>query len=219
MPFKSAVGGWKPGTLVIKAEDLKAGPDFVLTNKISFAQAIGTDLEESGDGRAKVLPHTKIPPLVPLPEDPGLPNLVYKYPESAKGRGVFFLRTGDRNRAAELGREIDRRTGLSGGIFQPWVCSPVLSGRRIYEFRAIILVTPMGVRFLGARRRETVHPLPDSLPEGIVEDRKPFIITGFFDNITVPRDPSLEGPIEAASLAVGESVARVISRVFVTTEE
>ena len=208
----------EPNTLVVRARDLKVGPDALMVDKKCFAQAVGTDLQRTGESRVRVLPGRRHPPQVSLPEDPGLPNLVYKYPLGGKGEGVFFLRVRDREQAIKLGREIDGRTGRTGGVFQPWVCSPLLPGRRIYEFRTIILVTPVGVRFLGARRRETVTPLPDTLPEGIVEDRRPFIITGYFENISVPRDPALEGPVAAASLAVAESLARLLKRGFVTEE-
>jgi hypothetical protein len=207
----------QPNTLVVKTRDLKAGPDRMLTRKDWFALSVGRDLEKTGESRVRLLPQTRTPPPVPIPDDPGIPNLVYKYPTTGKGKGVFFLRVGDPDQARSLARAIDARTGLSGGFFQPWVCSPFLPGRKVYEFRTVILVTPVGVRFLGARRRETVHPIPDTLPEGIVEDRKPFINTGFFGNISAPRDVTLEEPVVHASMAIAESAARVLSRVFVTS--
>ena len=49
-----------------------------------------------------------------------------------------------------------------------------------------------------------------------MEDRSPFINTGFFGNVSGPRDPSLEGPILEASLAIVESTASVLGRAFRT---
>jgi hypothetical protein len=197
----------------------RVGPDLFLSNKEAFARVLGQELRRSGDNRVKVLPLTPDPGEVSLPDDPGSPNLVYKYPLDNQGKGVFFLRARDSSHARTLAQEVDRATGEKGGLFQPWVSSNLLPNRLIYEHRTVVLVTPIGIQYLGARRRETVTPLPPKVPEGVVEDRKPLIITGFFGNASVPVDPSEEALLEGASVALGEAIARVISRGFITRKE
>jgi hypothetical protein len=61
-----------------------------------------------------------------------------------------------------------------------------------------------------------VTPIPDRLPSGIVEDRRPLIITGYFGNISTPADPAEESLIRSASLAASEGIATVLSRSFAT---
>jgi hypothetical protein len=203
------------GTLVVRLRSYRIEPDNLVGNKEVFSNALGPELERKGDDRVSVLPFDVTPGEVRLPDDPGLPNLVYKYPTENKGEGVFFLRARDAEHAVALGRIIDRRTGERGGRFQPFVSSAVLPGRKIYEYRTWVLTTPDGVRYLGARRRETVTPLPVDLPEGIAERRDPFIITGFFGNVSTRADPAEEPHIRDASLAVAEGIQTLLGRTFV----
>lgn len=203
-------------TLVVRPRNQRVGTDVTIAEKNHFSRAIGGDLTRAGDQRVKVLPLTTDPGAVSLPSDPGVPNLVYKYPKGGKGEGVFFLRARDRGHALDCIKEIDDQAGLGGGYFQPWVCSNILPGRRIYEYRTMILVSPVGVSCIAIRRRETVTPLPETLEEGVIKDRRPFIITGFFENISTPVEPTEESLLEAASHGVGEAIARVMEKGFVT---
>jgi hypothetical protein len=205
------------GTLVVRIRSYGIGPDVVVQDKEAFARALGPELTRVTEGAVKVLPLLPEPDGVTLPDDPGVPNLVYKYPQENKGEGVFFLRARDADHARALAREVDRSTGERGGCFQPWVSSVFLPGRRVYEYRTMILVTPAGVRFLSARRRESVTPVPDRLPLGVVEDRRPFIITGYFGNVSTPPDPAEESLVRSASLAVAEALAASLGRSFATS--
>ncbi|MFC1661180.1 hypothetical protein ACFL3S_06970 [Gemmatimonadota bacterium] len=202
-------------SLVVRIRSYEIGPDVVVDNKTAFAQALGPELARSGDTRVRVLPLSPEPGDVSLPQDPGVPNLVYKYPRMDLGEGVFFLRARDKEHALALARELDRATDTKGGLFQPWVSSRMLPGRLIYEFRSFVLVTPVGTRYLGARRRDTVTPIPERLEEGIVKDRKPFINTGFFGNVSGKTDPAEEPAIKDGSLGVADGLARVLTRGFV----
>jgi hypothetical protein len=192
------------------------GPDHLVSNKELFSNALRRELAKTGDRRVSVLPFDVTPGDVRAPDDPGLPNLVYKYPSQNRGVGVFFLKARDAEHAVTLGRIIDRRTGEQGGRFQPLAVSTLLPGRKVYEYRAWILTSPVGVRFLGARRRETASPIPAELPEGIVEDRNPFINTGFFGNISTRADPAEEPLIRDAALGVAEGIQSFLERGFVT---
>jgi len=204
------------GSLVVRLRSYRIGSDVVVHDKDVFTRAMAPESAGMNDGTVKVLPFLPGPVDVTLPDDPGVPNVVYKYPEGGRGQGVFFFRARDADHAMALAREVDRTTGERKGGFQPWVSSAFLPGRRIYEYRVIILVTPDGVRFLSARRRESVTPIPERLSLGVVEDRRPFIITGYFGNISTAADPAEESLIRSASLAVAEGLAASLSRGFVT---
>jgi len=69
---------------------------------------------------------------------------------------------------------------------------------------------------MGATRRTTTTPIPDHLPEGLVEDRTPFIRTRGFGHHIGPIEQEDEGPVRDASMAFGEAIVRVLSRGFVT---
>lgn len=203
-------------SLVVRVRNYRIGPDRLLGEKDYFVQTVGRELGKLEGQPARVLPLSRDPGPVALPPDPGLPNLVYKIPDRDQGRGVFFLRARDPDHARALAQELDRSLGGTKGLFQPWVSSDLLQGRRIFDYRTIVLVSPVGNLYLGARRRETVTPLPDVLPEGIVDDRRPFINTGYWGNITVPMDPTDDPKLRDASLAVAEGVSRVLERGFRT---
>jgi hypothetical protein len=203
-------------TLVVRLRSYRVGPDILVDEKQAFSQAMGPEIARTGDPRVRVLPLSTGPGDIPHPRDPGVPNLVYKYPTSDWGEGVFFLKVRDEDHAWALAKELDRITGEKDGIFQPCISSPVLPGRHIYEFRSLVLVTPVGNQYLGARRRQTVVPIPEWLEEGIVEDRRPFIITGLFGNVSVPMDPAEEPPIREGALGVADGLASVLTQGFVT---
>ncbi len=204
-------------TLVVRLRAYKLGSDRVVSEKDSFSRAVGRDLAAAGETRVVVNPLRADPGRVAFPADPGVPNLVYKYPDANLGRGVFFLRARDAAHARELGHEIDRRTGERGGLFEPWIASREVPGRFAEEFRSMLLVSPVGVHWMGAYGRVTRTPMPDTLDEGIVEDRAPFIRTGVFGNENVPVRDEDRAPLREASLALGESIARVLSRGFATS--
>lgn len=204
-------------TLVVRIGGYRLGSDRIVSEKDSFSRAIGRDLAAAGETRVAVHPLRMDPGSVTLPSDPGVPNLVYKYPEANQGTGVFFLRARDAAHARELAREIDRRTRERGGLFEPWTASRELPGRFAEEFRSMLLVSPVGVHWMGAYGRITRTPMPDKLAEGIVEDRAPFIRTGHFGNASVRVRAEDQEPLREASLALGESIVRVLRRGFETS--
>ena len=174
------------------------------------------ELDRSGDTRVRVIPLSTSPGEVQLPEDPGVPNLVYKYPAVDWGVGVNFLRARDENHAVALARELDRTLGEKPGLFQPWVSSPFLPGRRIWESRSHVLVSPVGNQFLGARRRETVNPMPERLEEGVVEDRKPFLNNGMRGSVHMLANPVDQAVIGDGTMGVADGLANILTRGFVT---
>ena len=86
----------------------------------------------------------------------------------------------------------------------------------MFEFRSLVLVSPLGTRWMGAFRRTTEAPLPRTLPEGLVEDPTPYIRTGIYGARLSPMEEGDETPVREASLALGDAIIRVLERGFVT---
>ncbi|MFC1660069.1 hypothetical protein ACFL3S_01205, partial [Gemmatimonadota bacterium] len=79
-------------TLVFRRNDYRVGSDWVVSDKEPFIRGIGSALREVGDRRCRVPAMTLAPQDLRPPSDDGLPNLVYKYPDSEWGFGVHFMR-------------------------------------------------------------------------------------------------------------------------------
>ncbi len=208
---------WTPDdTMVVRRNDFPVGSDFVIDHKESFVRGLQAVLRETADTRVRVLPQTCDPQDIPDPPAEGLPNLVYKYPESFAGKGVYFFRARDTGHALVLAREVDSRTGERPGVFQTFVLSDLLSGRRVCDVRGEVFVSPLGTWFLGAYRREASKPLPSHLPEGIA-DAPGALTSNMSTGGTISR---LEGDdvvrFREASIAVGDAIRTVLDRTFET---
>jgi hypothetical protein len=156
-------------TLVIRRNEFPVGSDFVINDKDPFVRVLERVFREKGETRVRVLPQTRVPPEFPSADGPGLPNLVYKYPDSLQARGVFFLRAKDRDHALTLAREVDARTGEAPGVFQRFVLPELRPGDRVCDVRSEIFISPLGTWFLGGFWRIAGEPVPMELPIGIAE--------------------------------------------------
>ena len=126
------------------------------------------------------------------------------------------MKARDTSHALTLAREIDRRTGEPPGLFQPFTCSRLLEGRRIFDVRTEIFLSPLGTWYLVAFRREGSRPLPEDLPEGV------FPTTGVFTSnlstggvMSAVREDE-ERELRDAALAVGDALRTVLERTFQT---
>jgi len=220
-------GGWVPNrrswldpipddTLVVRRNEFLVGPDYVINHKEPFTRGLDAVFRERGEGRVRVLPQSRAPVSVPELKGDGRPNLVYKYPDSLAGLGVYFFRARDREHALELAGELDARTGEGPGVFQPFALSKLLPGGRVQDIRAEILISPLGTWFLGALRREAGKPLPEGLPDGVAD--APGQLTSNMStggHITRVGEEEMP-PFRAAALAVGDGLRTVLERTFVT---
>ncbi len=217
VPHRWSFPPWVPNdTLVVRRNEFKVGPDYVINHKEPFIRGLIPALREANETRVHVLPMTRVPVEVPEPAGPGLPNLVYKYPDSLAGMGVFFLRARDTSHAIAMARELDRKSGEPAGLFQPFTCSHLLEGRRIYDVRTEVFISPLGTWYLCGFKREGAHPLPDHLPEGVVSTTGTFASNlstgGAASEIMVEEEQELKD----ASLAVGEALRRTLDQTFQT---
>jgi hypothetical protein len=203
-------------TLVIRRNDYYVGSDEILSNKEPFIRGMDAALRGSSDPGFKVPAMTRIPTDLTLPSEAGLPNLVYKYPYFAWGHGVFFMRVKTADEAIAIARRLDGERGNPPGLFQPFVCSRLLPGRRVFDVRCEMLITPVGVHFITAFKRESNRPIPEELEDGLVSSKGVFTA-----NTSTGGSSSLmtlaEGDeIREAAMAVGEAVRDLLSRGFET---
>ncbi|MFC1660070.1 hypothetical protein ACFL3S_01210 [Gemmatimonadota bacterium] len=203
-------------TLVIRRNDYYVGSDEILSNKEPFIRGIGAALEESGDQRFRVPAMTREPEILTPLSDDGLPNLVYKYPYFAWGHGVFFMRVRNADEAVAIARRLDRERGNPPGLFQPFVCSRLLPGRRVFDVRCEMLITPRGVSYITAFKRESNQPIPNELDEGLVSAKGVFTANTSTGGTSSLMDLDEGDEIRDAAMAVGEAVVRLLSRGFET---
>jgi hypothetical protein len=160
---------------------------------------------------------TRLPPELPPLLDDGLPNLVYKYPGSWGGYGVYFMRARTQDQAIAIARQLDRKEGNNPpGLFQPFVCSRFLSGRRIYDVRCEMLVSPVGIQRTLAVKRESNKAIPEERNDGLITSKGVFTSNIETGGTVSPLTLEEEEEVVPAAEAVAEALARLLSRGFET---
>jgi hypothetical protein len=164
------------------------------------------------------------------------PNLVCKFPERDQGQGVIFLRVPSLTRAQailddpiEMNRhsvanvltKLRYRLKLEeqSGIFQAYVPSSLVHGRRLFIARAHVLATPVGMTFLSAHRVVSNLPIPESLGEGLVENARPYIVNYSLDSEHAPMPPEEELRVSKAALSVVRALCWSVEARFQTTPD
>jgi hypothetical protein len=162
------------------------------------------------------------------------PNLVCKFPERDQGQGVFFLRVPSLERAkaivddttemnrysvANVWTKLRYRLKLEDqtAIFQNYIPSSLLEGRRLSIARAHVLATPVGIEFLSAHRIVSNRPVPESLKEGLVRDPGPYIVNYSLDSehALMPQDEELR--VNKAALSVVRALCWAVESRFQTS--
>jgi hypothetical protein len=161
------------------------------------------------------------------------PNLVCKFPERDQGQGVFFLRVPSLARARAIiadTKEMNRHSVANvwtklryrfkleeqEPMFQTYVPSSLLEGRRLSIARAHVLATPVGIQFLSAHRIVSNRPVPESLAEGLVTDPAPFIVNYSLDSEHALMPPEEERMVEKAALSVARALCWAVESRFQT---
>ena len=206
-----------PGnTLVLRRNSFRVGPDFMVSNKGPFVRGVRAALRASNDTRVLVPNMARDPAEVFVAPKTGLPNLVYKYPAMGKGTGVHFLRVQDPGEAEMLARRLDAKLGESPGLFQPFVCSRLLPGRRIYDIRSELIITPLEARHVVSFRREASRPLPVQVGDGLVEGAGVFTSNLATGGTFAYLSQDDEDEILPAAIAAGEALVRALNTTFET---
>jgi len=207
-------------TLLVRAKRYWTSTDYLLDNKRATSRLLRAYLGESGEGGLLLPGNGTLS--IDDGADPGspYPNLVYKLPDESEGRGVVFMKAASMEEAERLAWRV-ARTGSRGGylhrvlafakdrrgMFERFIRSPLLAGRRLYKVRAHILVAPTGVEFLGAHRVLSGAEVPEHLPAGLVTDARPYLVNLASGGAYEACPPAEEELVRRAALAVGRGLA------------
>jgi hypothetical protein len=206
-----------PDTLVVRRNTHGVGPDFLIGDKEPFARSMRAALAQAGETDCHIPEMTRTPGQLHPASDEGLPNLVYKYPDSGKGKGVFFMKVRSPEHAVALARELDEKHGHGPGLFQPFFCSRLLPGRRVYDVRCEVLLTPLGNRRVLGLRREAAQSIPEVLPDGLVSSVGVFTANMSTGGSVAPLTSDDLPEIEAGTAAVAQGLASSLEETFVTS--
>ncbi len=216
--FVLSPNGVPDDTFVLRRNTYAWGSDFLVANKAPFTRGVHRALSDSADARVRVPTMSCDPADVFTDADDELPNLVYKYPDIEKGEGVFFMRARDPEHARRLADQLDRESGERPGLFQPFICSRLLDGRRVYDVRCEVLITPNGARHVFSIRREAMQGMPARLPEGLVSTPGIFTSNLATGGRFAPVSADEAEEVREAALAVGEALVSALNHTFVTME-
>jgi hypothetical protein len=220
-------------TLVVRSKMFHTALDAIFHNKALSLHALQSYQRISPDRDVRLPPTgtQSIPGTLPM--DGPFPNLVYKL-ERDQGEGVIFLKVpsmaraqailGDRvemNRqsVANVWTKLRYRLNLEdqAGMFQAYVPSSLLEGRRLSIARAHVLATPVGLAFLSAHRVVSNIPVPESLAEGLVTNARPYIVNYSLDSEHAPMPPEEEVRVSKAALSVVRALCCTVETRFQTT--
>jgi hypothetical protein len=219
-------------TLVVRGKMFHTTLDAAFHNKTLSLHALESYQRTFGDPDVR-LPLTADAMPDTLRMDGPFPNLVYKFPERDQGQGVMFMKVPSMARArailadpvemnrhsvANVWTKLRYRLKLEDqtGIFQAYVPSFLLEGRRLSIARAHVLATPAGLTFLSAHRVVSNLPLPESLAEGVVEDATPYIVNYSLDAKHAPMPADEEVRVTKAALAVVRALCWAVESHFQT---
>ncbi len=220
-------------TLVVRGKMFHTTLDALFHNKTLSLDALEAYQRAFPDRDVRV-PPTGAPS---IPDDFAMdgpfPNLVYKFPERDQGQGVIFLKVPsiaraetiladrvemNRHSVANVWTKLRYQLKLEeqAGIFQAYVPSLLLEGRRLSIARAHVLATPVGLAFLSAHRVVSNIPVPESLAEGVVTDAKPYIVNYSLDSVHAPMPPEEELRVSKAALSVVRALCWMVDARFQT---
>jgi hypothetical protein len=218
-------------TLVARMKYFRTNLDYVFQHKTASHQALRLYQRQCGDRRFQ-LPETELTELCDrFRADEPYPNIVYKFPERDRGRGLFFLKVGTPEEARALVRSQNREAAsrdLVGrlyealddhhGMFEGYVRGKTL-GDRLYIVRAHVLVTPVGVTFLSAHRVIAGSGVPTELPPGIVRDVHPFLVNYSAGATYAVVPPDEEALVADSAISIGQGFAWAAARGFGTEDD
>lgn len=219
-------------TLVVRTKFYRTSLDYLLQNKLASCRALKL-YQQNFKEPALLLPQTGAAPLISsIALDEPFPNVVLKNPGHDEGKGILFLKATSAEHAAAILREsrksyrrkdfinriyssIEHQTPL----FQSYIRSHLLNGRRLYKVRAHILLTPPGIYFLSAHRVISQYSVPDHLPLGVVRDSRPYLVNLASSSAYEVLPPEEESAVQSAAMAIARGFSWATSYGFNTVSE
>jgi hypothetical protein len=176
-------------TLVIRTKFYRTSLDYLLQNKRASIKALNAYKQEFNEPYLLIPSTFEVPVIENIRHDEPFPNLVFKFPEQDEGKGLIFLKALSSEHALMILKESLKQNNRKGiinrlysiiedkrAIFQTYISSSLLEGRRLYKVRSHVLITPVGIQFLSAHRVISRFSVPESLPFGVVHDSRPYLI-------------------------------------------
>jgi hypothetical protein len=220
-------------TLVVRSKMFHTSLDAIFHHKVLSLHALES-YQRAFPDRDVRLPPTGLGSIAGAPPMDGpFPNLVCKFPERDQGQGVVFMKVPSLARAQAIiadSVEMNRRSVANvwtklryrfkledQTIFQAYIPSSLLEGRRLSIARAQVFATPLGVEFLSAHRVVSNLPIPVSLEEGVVEDARPYIVNYSLDSRHAPMPPDEERRVSRAALSVARALCWAVESRFQTS--
>jgi hypothetical protein len=220
-------------TLMVRSKLYHTTLDGLFHNKTLSLQALEQYQREHPDLAVRLPASGPESFPTPLPMDGPLPNLVCKFPERDQGQGVVFLKVPSVERAREIVADpmqmnrhsvatvltkLRYRLNLEDqtSIFQSYVSSGLLEGRRLYITRAHILATPVGLAFLSAHRVVSKLAIPETLPAGLVVNSRPYIVNYSLDSYQTAMPAEEEARVAAAGLDVARALCGAVEARYAT---
>ena len=223
-------------TLVVRSKMFHTTLDALFHHKTLSLAALASYQRAFPDRDVQV-PSTgtaSLPPVLPM--DGPFPNLVCKFPERDQGQGVIFMKVPSLERAqailddpVEMNRhsvaavitKLRYRLNLEDqtSVFQAYIPSSLLEGRKLFIVRAHVLATPVGLTYLSAHRVVSKLPIPESLPEGLVENSRPYIVNYVLDSEHALTPPDEEQRVRKAALSVVRALCWAVEGRFQTTPD
>ncbi|MGB9730308.1 MAG: hypothetical protein ACPL1B_10670 [Thermoprotei archaeon] len=217
-------------TLIVRTKFYRTSFDHLLQNKRANIRALNIYKQEFEDPYLLIPSTSNTPVIENVNYDMPFPNLVFKLPERDEGKGLIFLKAISSEHALKSLEETISQKNNKGfinhlysliedrnGIFQSYISSHMLDGRKLYKVRSHVLITPVGLKFLSAHRVISRYSVPDNLPFGVVKDPRPYLInlasSSAYD--ICPSDENQK--IEKATLSVAKGLAWAINYGFQTT--
>jgi hypothetical protein len=223
----------RDGLLVVRSKMFHTSLDAIFHHKVASLQAIERYQQRFPDHGVRLPPGGVGSFPDTLAMEGAFPNLVCKFPERDQGQGVVFMKAPSIARArailddvvsmnnhsvANVWTKLRHRLRLEDqtAIFQAYIPSSLLDGRRLSIARAQVFASPTGIEFLSAHRVVSNRAVPESLAEGIVEDAKPYIVNYSLDSTHAPMPAEEEARVRQAALSVVRALCWAVESRFET---
>ena len=155
------------------------------------------------------------------------PNLVSKLPDTEHGTGIVFYKARCKQEGLKLAAESHkhrrvggllgkavRQSSLRDPFLQPYVRTNLYPDRLLANFRANLLISPVGCRLLSVTKIMTVNPVPAELEFGVVKYPNPYLANSSGGMVEYLGTKEEFDRLQPVALAVGDALSEYLSAHF-----